>query len=74
MSLNDCLTEPKLIDAKTCANLCGISRSMWYKLGSAGRTPAPIRLGGRTLWRRSDIDSWLWHKCPNRDEFDALPF
>lgn len=56
---------PILIDAKEAARLCGVSRSLWYKLQSAGRLPKPKRLGRRVLWVVDDIRAWL--SQPGRD-------
>jgi len=33
---------------------------------SAGRTPAPVRLGKRTLWRIQDLEAWVASGCPPR--------
>ena len=33
------------------ASFCGVSEASWYRLKSASRLPAPVRLGGRVLWR-----------------------
>ncbi len=33
---------------------------------NAGLIPPPIRIGGgRPLWRRADIESWIAAGCPN---------
>ena len=51
---------------------CGISSAAWDRLVSAGKTPAPIRLGGCVLWARSELDAWLSAGCPDRSTWEAL--
>ena len=42
---------PLLLDVRAAARLCGVSVRTWWALYSAGKTPIPMRLGRRTLWR-----------------------
>jgi hypothetical protein len=64
--------EPLLIDAKLAAELCGgISEASWYRLKASGRTPAPVKLGGRVLYRVDDLRLWVRLGCPARKEFEA---
>lgn len=56
--------ESGLIDAHECAVLCGISVYRWNKLAQAGRTPAPIWLGRRKLWKRDEVEDWIMHTFP----------
>lgn len=56
--------ESVLVDVKEAARLCGISRSMLYKLNSAGRMPKSIRLGTLVRWKRKDIMAWMENGCP----------
>jgi predicted DNA-binding transcriptional regulator AlpA len=38
----------------------GLSKSAWYRLASADRTPKPVRLpGSRPLYRLSDLQDWV---------------
>lgn len=53
-----------LLSAKAVASLLSIApRSVW-RLRSAGKMPRPVRLGGRVLWRRADIEKWVGDGCP----------
>lgn len=61
-----------LLSAEQAAGLCGLSRSGWYKLCSAGRTPAPVRLGRRTLWRTAELRAWIAAGCPTRHKWEAM--
>ena len=54
------------------ARLCGVSPASWDRLTSAGKTPASLRLGGRVLWRRCDLDAWIALGCPDRKAFETL--
>jgi predicted DNA-binding transcriptional regulator AlpA len=60
---------PLLVDAGAAAKLCGVSKATWYRLMSAGKVPAPIRLGGRVLWRVRELELWTEHGCPDRAEW-----
>ena len=62
-----------LVAAPDAARLCGISRATWHRLRSAGKIgPAPIRLGGRVLWRVEELREWVRCGCPPRREWEAL--
>ena len=63
---------PLLVPAVEAARLCGVSRASWWAYCSAGRVPSPIRLCGRTLWRREELVGWIRAGCPGRDRWIAL--
>ncbi|MGD9690824.1 MAG: helix-turn-helix transcriptional regulator [Phycisphaerales bacterium] len=54
---------PLTVDAAGAAALVGVSRSFWMKMHAQGRTPDPIRLGRRVLWRVADIETWVARGC-----------
>lgn len=59
--------EDFLIDTKTAAMLCAVSRPMFYKMNRLDMTPKPI-LDGRTLrWSCQEIVDWIEKGCPNRN-------
>ena len=62
---------PLLVDTDRAAALCGVSPASWYRLKAAGKTPAPVRLGGKVLYRISDLELWVSFGCPGRREFEA---
>lgn len=64
--IDECLTA----DAKSAAKICGIGRTAWLTLVSAGKTPAPIRLGRRVLWLREEITDWCRAGCPAREKWE----
>lgn len=64
--------EPLLLSAEEAAALCGVSRSFWWSLHSAGRVPLPVKLGERTLWRRTELEAWTEAGCPAREKWEAV--
>jgi predicted DNA-binding transcriptional regulator AlpA len=63
--------EPLLVDTDQAAALCGVSPASWYRLKAAGKTPAPVRLGGKVLYRVEDLRLWVALGCPDRKEFEV---
>jgi predicted DNA-binding transcriptional regulator AlpA len=63
--------EPLLVGAREAAGVCARSEASWWRDHAARRIPAPIRLGGRTLWRVEDLRMWVELGCPSRSEFEA---
>jgi predicted DNA-binding transcriptional regulator AlpA len=62
---------PLLVDTDQAAAMCAVSPATWYRLKAGGKTPAPIRLGGRVLYRLTDLVLWVSLGCPGRKEFEA---
>ena len=60
---------PLLVDARTAAKLCGVSRATWWSMHSQGRVPLPVRIGRRTLWRTAELSDWTAAGCPPRDRW-----
>jgi predicted DNA-binding transcriptional regulator AlpA len=71
MSSKD-LAQPLLVDAGTAASMCGIGRTLWYDLRSAGRVPEPIRLGRRRLWRVDELQAWIAAGCPGQNRWEQM--
>jgi predicted DNA-binding transcriptional regulator AlpA len=63
--------EPLLLDTDQSATLCGVSVASWFRLKAAGKTPAPVKLGGRVLYRVEDLRLWVAWGCPDRKTFEA---
>lgn len=63
--------SPLVVDARRLAKLlcCGLrSVRTW---DAAGKLPAPIRIGGRVVWRLSEIRAWLDFGAPDRETWEA---
>lgn len=61
-----------LIGAKEAAAMCSIGRSTWLRNVSAGKTPRPVTLGGRTLWRVQELLEWISAGCPGQALWEAM--
>jgi len=62
-----------LLSAEHAADLLDVSVRHFYALHSSGRLgPLPIRLGRRTLWRRSDLEAWVQNGCPAREKWESV--
>lgn len=54
----------ELLTATESATVAGVKARTWWRYVSSGRAPRPIRIGGVTRWRRSDILEWIEAGCP----------
>jgi predicted DNA-binding transcriptional regulator AlpA len=66
-----CDIHTLLLGARQAAPLCGVSVPTWWRLNSAGKTPAAVKLGHRTLWRADELRAWVEAGCPSREEWEA---
>lgn len=64
--------SPGLLRRVAAARFCGVGASTWDRLTAAGRTPAPIRLGGSVGWSRRELARWIDHGCPPRAEWEPV--
>ena len=65
--------EPLLVTADQASTMCGISSASWYRMASAGRCPAPVRLSrGCVRWRAEELQEWIAAGCPDRRIWEAL--
>jgi predicted DNA-binding transcriptional regulator AlpA len=61
-----------LLGREDAARLCGVSVTSWDRLKAGALNPQPIKLGGRVLWKRSDLEEWVRLGCPDRKTFKVL--
>jgi predicted DNA-binding transcriptional regulator AlpA len=61
-----------LVPAGIAGPMCGRSEASWWRDLAAARIPAPIKLGGRTLWRVQELREWVEAGCPVRRIWEAL--
>ncbi len=65
--MDRCITEPEALAAADAALLLGVSRSLFFKMHSAGKVPVPVYLTPRCpRWRRAELLAWLAAGCPDR--------
>ncbi len=60
-----------MVDARRLAvMLCAGIRTVrtW---DAAGKLPAPVRIGGRVVWRVNEIRAWLDAGAPDRETWEA---
>jgi prophage regulatory protein len=53
-----------LLTAKESAEMAGVAKRSWWRYVSAGKAPAPVRLGGVVRWRKSELAEWIAAGCP----------
>jgi predicted DNA-binding transcriptional regulator AlpA len=61
-----------LVPADVAGPMCGRSEASWWRDHAAGRIPAPIKLGGSTLWSVEELRRWIAHSCPPRKTWEAI--
>jgi predicted DNA-binding transcriptional regulator AlpA len=67
MRVANLLAEPEALPAADAARLLGISRSLFFKMHSAGKVPMPAYLTERCpRWLRTELLDWLSAGCPDR--------
>jgi predicted DNA-binding transcriptional regulator AlpA len=59
-------TLPLLLSAPDVGAVLNIGEAHVWRMHSAGRIPAPVRIGRRTLWRRAELEAWILAGCPAR--------
>src|SRR4051794_7755278 len=64
--------SPLVVDAKRLAKLLCAGVRTVRTWDAAGKLPAPIRLGGRVVWRVHEVRDWLAAGAPSRAEWAAL--
>lgn len=68
----DSSTTVLLLDAREASRMLGVSRSTWLSLRAAGRTPRPVRIGRRTLWRIDELKAWVDAGCPPLHRWEQI--
>jgi predicted DNA-binding transcriptional regulator AlpA len=66
------LAQPLLVGAREAAALCSLSLASWYRLKAGGKLPLPVRLSGRVLWRRAELEAWTAAGCPPQRTWEAM--
>jgi len=64
---------PLLVGGREAARLIGLSPASFYRLRAAGGFgPAPVRLGGRVVFKVAEITDWVNANCPDARTWRAL--
>ena len=62
-----------LIPATEAAETLGIKKTLFYSLVSSGAIgPTPVLLGSKKLYDVQELESWVAHKCPPREQWLSI--
>ncbi len=50
---------PVVVTARQLAIMLQVSKRTLFRMRSAGRLPAPLRVGGVVRWRLQDVQNWI---------------
>lgn len=64
--------SPLVVDARRLARLLCAGIRTVRTWDAAGKLPAPIRIGGRVVWRVDEIRAWLDADAPDRPTWAAI--
>ena len=64
--------SPLVVDASRLAKLLCAGIRTVRTWDAAGKLPAPIRIGGRVVWRLNEIRAWLAAGAPDRETWAAI--
>lgn len=65
-------SDSLLIDVDEVARLLSISRRTVLRADSAGKIPAPRRIGRCLRWSRLELSRWIDSGCPPRQKWLAI--
>ncbi len=68
----DPAAAPLVVDARRLAALLCAGVRTVRTWDAAGKLPAPVRIGGRVVWRTDEIRAWLAAGAPDRETWAAL--
>ena len=66
-------TNQLLLTAGQVAEMLNISTRTLWRLKSAGKLPAAIRIGKSIRWRREDLNTWIEEGCQTPISTDNVP-
>ncbi len=62
---------PLVVDARRLAQLLCVGIRTVRCWDSSGKLPAPLRIGGRVVWRVDEIQAWLESGAPDREKWSV---
>lgn len=65
------MVNTNLLTAKAVGEVLSLSKRQIFRLNSAGKIPAPVRIGGSVRWRQGDVERWIAWDCPDKKTFEA---
>lgn len=65
--MSDCSETPALIPDRAVAAMFSISRATIWRKVNAGEFPKPVKIAGRTLWRRDELLAEIDRATAERD-------
>lgn len=66
-------TQPlQLWDSRTLGQKLSLSKRQIFRLNSAGKIPAPVRIGGAVRWRADECAAWLTAGAPDRKTWETI--
>ena len=63
--------EPLAVDIKAIAQLVPFAIRTLRRMDASGKLPQGFKVGGRKLWRVSDLRLWCEWGFPDRGEFES---
>lgn len=64
--------EPLAVGIDEAAAMLGIGRTLLHELDAAGKLPAPLKLGGRIVWRVAELRAWMAAGAPDRERWESI--
>jgi len=65
--------QSELLDPAGLAAFLSVSKCHIWRLHSAGKIPAPVRISPKVLrWRRAELSAWLAAGCPSRQDWAKM--
>jgi predicted DNA-binding transcriptional regulator AlpA len=61
-----------VIGRREAAYRLGTALRTWDRLVASGKTPKPIRLGGRPMWMVDELEHWVRNGCPERKSWEEV--
>lgn len=61
---------PALMRAETARRYCDVSSSAWKNYNAQSKIPAPYRLEGCVVWKKTELDLWIEWGFPGRTVFE----
>lgn len=65
-------SEALVVDAKRLAMLLSCGLRTLRTWDATGKVPKPIRIGGRVVWRVTEIHAWIDAGAPDRESWERV--